>query len=151
MSIRLIILICVDSRAHCPKPQNYRQILYPSSCPSHLQQLVLLTLPQSHVPVERQRNSLGLGAAPRAHAQLGQLVTHRAVERGEVLGDGSLPPNVLSNRGRGAGRLMDLCAETWGRVLTRCPSAFYCPPKGSESIRGRRLQIVHGMEPMVPL
>lgn len=86
----------------------------PSSSPppqpvSHLQQLVLLTLPLSHVLVECNDHSLGLGAALGAHAQLGQLVTHGAMERGEVLGDGSLPPYFLSTRCRGARCLLNLC------------------------------------------
>lgn len=75
---------------------------------SHLQQLVLLTLPLSHVLVECNRDSLGLGSTPQAHAQLGQLVAHRAVKRGEVLGNGSFPPHFLSTHCGGAGRLLDL-------------------------------------------
>lgn len=78
----------------------------------HLQQLVLLTLPLSHVLVEGNSDSLGLSPAPGAHAQLGQLVTHGAMKCGEVLGDGSLPPHFLSARRRGARCLMDLCADT---------------------------------------
>lgn len=69
---------------------------------SHLQQLVLLNLPLSHVLVERNGHSLGLSAALGAHAQLGQLVTHGAVEGGEILGDGPFPPDFLSARCRGA-------------------------------------------------
>lgn len=78
---------------------------------SHLQQLVLLTLPLSHVLVECNCDPLGLSAAPGADAQLGQLVTHGAMKRGEVLGYGSLPPHFLSTHRRGAGRLLDLRQE----------------------------------------
>lgn len=107
----------------------------PSSPPiSHLQQLVLLALQLSHVLVERDRNPLRLGAAPRAHAQLGQLVAHGAVKRGEVLGNGSLPAHFLSSHRGGAGRLLDLCAETRELYVNnssppsnRSLNAFYCP------------------------
>lgn len=78
---------------------------------SHLQQLLLLTLPLSHVLVQGDGDPLGVGAAAAAHAQLRQLVAHGAVEGGEVLRDGSLPPGLLSARRGRARRLLDLRAE----------------------------------------
>lgn len=73
--------------------------------------MLLLTFPLSHVLVERHDDSLGLSATSRAHAQLGQLVTHWAVERGEVLRNSSLPAHFLSSHRRGAGHLLDLDTE----------------------------------------
>lgn len=63
---------------------------------SYLQQLLVLTLPLSYVLVEGDGDSLRFSAATGANAQLGQLVTHGAVECSEVLRDGSLPPSILS-------------------------------------------------------
>lgn len=60
-----------------------------------LQQLVLLALPLTHVLMQGDGHAVGLGAAAGTHSQLGEVVTHRAVQRGEVVGDGPLPPHLL--------------------------------------------------------
>lgn len=67
-----------------------------SSSSSYLQQMLLLTFPLSHILVECHDDSLGLCATPQAHTQLGQLVAHGAVERREVLRNGTLPAHFLS-------------------------------------------------------
>ena len=82
---------------------------------SHLEQLVLLALPQPQLLVQGDGHTLGLGPAALTHAQLRQLVTHGAVQRGEVLGDGALPARLLtasSPSGRRAPGLLNLGANT---------------------------------------
>lgn len=56
----------------------------------HLEQLVLLGLPAPDVLVEGDGHALWVCPAMHTHTQLGELVADGAVQRGEVLGDGSL-------------------------------------------------------------
>lgn len=87
----------------------------------HHQQLLSLALPLAQVLVKRHGDSLWVGAAASAHAQLSQLVAHGAVQRGEVLRDRSLPPRFISCRRRRARRLLDLRRTNQVASETRPP------------------------------
>lgn len=55
----------------------------------------MLLLPHSEVVMQCDGDTLRFGPAALTHSQLSELVTHRAVQRGEILRDRSLPQRLV--------------------------------------------------------
>lgn len=79
----------------------------------------MLRLALAQFLLQRDDDALGVGAAAGADAQLGQLVTHGAVQGGEVLRDGALPARrLVASTRRGAG-FLDLGGQRRGVTSQR--------------------------------
>lgn len=99
--------------------------LLTGSAPVYLEQCLLLALPGPQVLLQGDSHPLGVTPATPAHAQLSQLLAHWAVQRAEVLRDGSFPAG-----GAAAGAATNTTATP--RLFTTRPCLLYLGEAGEE-------------------